>query len=428
MIDEETQGDSAASAGAPVNRDARREPDVIEGEVTARDARENEPRSDAAAIDRAARPEAAPAASRSRTGARGFLGGALAGLIVSALAAGAGYTLLASKADVSEDANRLSEIEAQARRDNSALAADANRDRAAVGSLEKRLSAFEAAARAPGAGAAELEKRVAALEAANAENAPNAATAADAAQRLAAQVKSLQGDVESARGEMSDLSARIAKLESESKTNAAGPDLAALAARVDKIETALAGPKSEARAAPETPSAADNAAPIAIVAAAMADKLGAGAPLGAEVAELERLGVDPAKLAPLRAVADGAPTGTALAASFHAVAPKVLAATSQEEQGSVTDRFLAHLHDLVRVRDLNETPGEDPQALVSQIEAMSRRGDVAGALASFDKLPAAARQAAGDWPTVARLRQAADAALHSIREAAVAQLAAGPKQ
>ena len=67
----------------------------------------------------------------------------------------------------------------------------------------------------------------------------------------------------------------------------------------------------------------------------------------------------------------------------------------------MTDRFLAHLHNLVRVRDLNETAGDDPQALASQIEAESRRGDIRGALASFDKLPEAARQAAGDWPTLA---------------------------
>ena len=93
----------------------------------------------------------------------------------------------------------------------------------------------------------------------------------------------------------------------------------------------------------------------------------------------------------------------------------------------MTDRFLAHIHDLVRVRDLNETAGDDPQALVSQIEAETRRGDIGGALASFVKLPEAARQAAGDWPTLARARQAADAALQSIREAAIGQLAGGPK-
>jgi hypothetical protein len=424
MVDEELQGVSDGPAGAPINRDARPDPGGIEGGIAAREIGENESSPGPTTIERGTEPRAAPAA-RPPGGARGFLGGAVAGLIVSALAVGAGYTLLPSKADVSEDANRLSEIEAQVRRDNSALTADLSRDRAGLASLEKRLSSLEA--RGQALGATELEKRVAALEAASAENKPNAAAAAETTQRLATQVKGLQGDVEGARGEIPDLSARVAKLESEPKTNAAGSDLVALATRLDKVEAALATPKIEARAAPEAPSPADNAAPIAIIAEAIADKLGAGAPFGPELAALEHLGVDPAKLAALKVEADGATTGAALAASFNAVAPKVLAAVSTPEQAAIADRFLAHVRSLVRVRDLNETAGDDPPALVSQIEAMSRRGDVAGALGAFNKLPEAARQAAGDWPAQARARQAADSALQSIREAAIGRLAAGTK-
>ena len=311
----------------------------------------------------------------------------------------------------------MSDIEAQARRDNSALSADANRDRAAVASLEKRVGALEAGAGA--SNTADIEKRVAALEAANAGN--NAAS--DATQRLAAQEKDLRANIDAARSEIPDLSARVAKLETDTqKTNAANADLAALAGRVDKIEATLAAPKTETR------SATDTAAALAVIAEAAEDRLRAGGPLGPDLAALQHLGVDAATLAPLQAVVNGAPTNAALAASFSAVAPHVLAATAQEAKGSVTDRFLAHLHNLVRVRDLNETAGDDPQALASQIEAESRRGDIRAALASFDKLPEAARQAAGDWPTLARARQAGDAALQLIREAAIAQLAAGPKQ
>jgi hypothetical protein len=417
MIDEETQGDSAAPTGAPVNRDALREPEVIEGEIAARETGENEPPPDRSAGESRAEPRPAPAAAP-RAGARGFLGGALAGLIVSLLGLGAGYTLLAPKTDVSETANRLSEIEAQGQRDKSALADEANRDRAVVASLEKRISALEAGAGAPAPGSADLEKRVAALEAANAGN----SAAGDATQHLADEVKGLQSDVQGARGEIPDLSARVAKLEADTqKTNAASADLAALGARVDKIEGTLAAPKTETR------SASDTAAAMAIIAEAAEERLRAGEPLGPDLAALQHLGVDSAALAPLQAVADGAPTNAALAASFSAVAPRVLATASPEEKGSVTDRFLAHLHSLVRVRDLNETAGDDPAALVSQIEAETRRGDIGGALASFNKLPEAARQAAGDWLTLARTRQAADSALQSIREAAIGQLAGGPK-
>jgi hypothetical protein len=435
-IDEETKGDSAQSAGAPVNRDARPDPGVIEGEVAAREADESKPPRDSAAPEHAARPEPAPAARPPRTGARGFLGGALAGLIVSALGLGAGYTLLAPKADVSDNANRLSAIEAQVRRDNSTLAADTNGDRAAMANLEKRIGALEANAGASNAtdleqrvaaleasarasNIADLKKRVAALEAANAGK----SAASDATQHLAAQEKDLRAEIDAARGAIPDLSARVAKLEADAqKASAASAGLAALAARVDKIETALAAPKTEA------PTPYDKAAAMAIIAEAAGDRLRAGEPLAPDLAALKHLGVDAATLAPLEAVANGAPTNAALAASFNAVAPHVLAATSHQDTGSVADRFLAHLHDLVKVRDLNETPGDDPQALVSQVEALSRRGDIQGALASFGKLPAAGRQAAGDWPTLARLRQAADAALQSIREKAIAELAAGPKQ
>jgi hypothetical protein len=79
------------------------------------------------------------------------------------------------------------------------------------------------------------------------------------------------------------------------------------------------------------------------------------------------------------------------------------------------------------VHVLGEFAGDDPEAIVSRIGAECRRGDLAGAVAAFDKLPAAARQAAGDWPVKARARQAADAALQSIREAAVGRLAGGAR-
>jgi hypothetical protein len=421
MVDEETQDVAARRAGAPVNRDARPNPGVIEGEIAGRGAEEVEPSPEA--TDAAARSSAALAAKPVRIGARAFAAGALAALIVCALAAGAGYYFLASKTDLAESGDRLAALETQAQRGNSALDAEANRENAAVASLDKRVKALEASASA--SGGAEPDKRLAALEAANAALAPDIAAVKENAQRQVTQVGDLRTDVDAARGEISGLSARIAKLEA-GPGNGAGPELSVLAARVDKIEAALAAPKSETRAAPEQPAAAENAAAIAIIAEAAEDRLRAGAPLGPELAALQHLGVPSAALAPLQAVANGAPTDGALAASFSSVAPHVLAATSQAETGSVTDRFLAHIHSLVRVRDLNETAGGDPQALVSQIDAESRRGDIGGALASFDKLPEAARQAAGDWPTLARARQAADAALQSVREAAIGRLAGGP--
>ena len=420
MVDEEITDLSAGPTGVPANRDARRGPDVIEGEIAGSDAQDSKSSPYGTGAETRADPPAARAAPRNS--ARSLLAGAVGGLVVSALALGAGYSLLTSKADGTDTQNRLGALEAQARQTNDALGAEANRESAAVAALEKRIGALEASAGASNTG--DLDKRVAALESASVGN----GAASDATQRLAAQAKDLRADVDAEKGQLPELSARVAKLESDApQANAAGPDLAALAARVDKVEGVLAAPKNETRAAEEKLGAADNVTAIAITAEVAEERLRVGASLGPELAALQRLGVDSAALAPLQAVVNGAPTNGALAASFNAVAPQVLAATSRAETGSVTDRFLAHLEGLVKVRELNETAGDDPQALVSQIEAASRRGDLGAALASFDKLPEAARKAAGDWPTLARARQAADTALQSIREAAVGQLAGGAK-
>lgn len=419
MVDEESQEvASAPAAGAPVNRDRRHDPDVIDGEVAAR-LDDGAPAGPAAG----APPGPAPPERQGPGAGRAFVFGALGGLIVSALAAAGGYYALAPRTDVAEaGAGRLAALEAQAGREGE----EAQRQSAAIAGLDKRLGALEASNSSTAL--AGLDKRIGALEAASAAGASKIASAAQAAQSVTTDLKSLRADVDAARGEIPGLSARVAKLESTAPQAAAGaPEISALAARVDKVEAALAAPKTETRVAPEKPTPGDNPAAVAIVAEALRDKLAAGIPFATELKALQSLGVQPESLAPLKALADGGPTDRALAASFDAVAPKVLAAAARPEDGGVVDRFLAHLRGLVQVRVLSETPGDDPAALVSQIEAESRRGDVRGALAAFGKLPEPARQAATGWAAEAGAKQAADEALSSIREAAIAKLAAGGK-
>ena len=77
----------------------------------------------------------------------------------------------------------------------------------------------------------------------------------------------------------------------------------------------------------------DHPAAVAVVAEAIRDKLASGAPFTTDVASLASLGFDPAKLAPLKAVADGAPSNSALIASFEAAEPKLFAAVAPKEAG-----------------------------------------------------------------------------------------------
>ncbi len=399
MVDEEIRNVASDQGGAaPPNRDRRDDSDVIDGEGAAR--RENEAPREPAAVEPAneALPTPSTQASANRSSSlRAGAAGALGGLIVAALAAGGGYYLFAPRADLAErDVGRLAALETQAKSQSAALAG-----------LDLRLRAFEAS---------------------NAENRRAVAAATEAAQRLATDVKGLRAEVNAARDQIPGLSSRIATLESGAEQSSrANPDISALAGRVDKIEAALAAPKSETRAAPEKPSASDNAAAIAVVAEVLGQKLASGAPIDEELGALERLGVEPARLAALKAVVNGAPTGHALAASFDAVAPKVLAATSHADHGGIVDRFLAHIRGLVQVHDLKETAGNDPAALISQIVAACRRDDVSGALAAFEKLPEAARQPAVGWAAQAGARRAADAAFQSIREQAIGRLTGGAK-
>jgi hypothetical protein len=283
--------------------------------------------------------------------------------------------------------------------------------------LEKRVSALEGTSSANALAA--VDKRLGELQSANAEEAPKIAAATQATQALTGEVKDLRADVDAARGEIPGLQARLAKLES-GPPQAVAADLSAVTARIDKIEAKLAAPKK--------PPAGDDAAKVAIIAETLGDKLANGAPFPTELAGLERLGVEPAKLTALKAVVDGAPSDKALADAFAAVRSKVVAAAAPAEvDRGIVDRLEGRLRGLIQVRKLNETAGDDPQALAARIEADSRRGDVSGALAAFAKLPEPSRQAASSWDSAAEARRAAEAALQTIRETAVAQLAESGK-
>jgi hypothetical protein len=406
MVDEDSH-DGAPAGIAPVNRDKRLDPGVIDGEVGARgeDEAEGAPRA-SDSIGAAASPSPAPRVARSQGGLRAFLAGAIGGAVVAALIAAGDYYLRPASDLAQADANRLTALEANSQRDGSAREAEARREASALGDLTKRIGSLEAAS----------------------SGAPPAVAATEATERLTAQMKDLRAAAEAGRERTAGLADRIAKLESEaSRASADSPALSALGARIDKIEAAQAATKSESRGTAERSAAGDNAAAIAIVATEVRDKLASGAPFGQELAALERLDVGSEDLTALKAVVTGAPTGKALAASFTAVAPKVLDATSQAVRGGAVDRFLAHIRGLVHVHVLNEKAGDDPSALISQIEGALGRGDAAGALAAFSKLPEGARQAADDWASQANARRAADAAVQSIADSAIGRLARDAK-
>ena len=437
MADEETEHAASETAkGAPGDPDQRHDRGVVDGEA----ASGFDPLP--AASGKTAADLRGRAAPRPRGWAvRAFFAGVLGGLIVAAAALAGAYYLYPPKAELAEadanrlanieartqraesDANRLAVIEAQAKEASAAAKDQAQRQSDAFSSLDKRMTALESSSSASGAAA--LAGRISALEAENTVRMAKIAAAEDVAKEAGAEVKGLHSDAEATARTVPALEARVAKLESAAPHTASSADVSALSGRVDKLEASVA---AQTQALAGRAKAEDNVAAVGVVAEDLRDKLRSGASFGPDLAALDRLGVDPAKLEPLKVLVNGAPTGKALAASFAAVAPKVLAAAAPDDKSaSPIDRFVAHLHGLVQVRDLTETPGNDPAALVSQIEAASSRDDFGAALAAYAKLPEPARKAAAAWAAQVNARQAAEAALQSIREAAMGRLVGGDK-
>jgi len=223
------------------------------------------------------------------------------------------------------------------------------------------------------------------------------------------------------------LEARIGKLEAGlAGLSAAKIDTGLINDRLAKLEAALAGQKSAERVAPEAaPPARDNSAVLAVAAQALASRVAAGAPYPLEMAALERLGADPARLAALKPFASaGAPNTAALTAEFSKLAPAMLDAAEPKSDDGVMSRLMANMGKIVRVRPLGEQAGDDPAALASQISAALERGDVAAALGAYARLPDAARNVGKDWAAQAKSRVDAATAAQALADDAIARLGA----
>ena len=119
----------------------------------------------------------------------------------------------------------------------------------------------------------------------------------------------------------------------------------------------------------------------------------------------------------------GAPTLAGLVTGFAALAPALAAGPAPQAGEGTMDKFMDHMRSLVRVRPVGEVVGDDPRALVSQISAALARGDIAGALSAYGKLPEGARATAAGWAKDAGAVAAARQAARGLREAAIQRLA-----
>ena len=242
---------------------------------------------------------------------------------------------------------------------------------------------------------------------------------------LDARLNGLEAKVDSGAAQVAKLQSALTSLPKVDL----GPLQAATATldtRVAGLEAQLAAPKNgarltEARAVGSADEA--KATPLALVGQAIQGAIADGRPYGAELDALKALGAEPetiAKLSPM--AAQGAPTAASLKHDWDAVQGDVLAAVKPPESGSALDRLTASARALVKVRRVGAMQGDDPAAIVSQIDAALDAGDVTAALAAWNRLPDAGKDPSRDWASSARSEVDAASAAQSLVGRAIATL------
>lgn len=195
-----------------------------------------------------------------------------------------------------------------------------------------------------------------------------------------------------------------------SVTLPAAADVASLSTRLDRLE---AGQERTVQAAS-----------AALATAALVQAAQTSRPFVGELSAVETLLPQAGDVAALRRVAQtGAPTRSALAAEFPAAAAHAIAAArTPGEDAGVIDRIRHALGSIVTIRRTDYVKGDGPHAILARAEAMTREGDIEGALAELDALSPAARDALSAWRTKAERRAEVDRRVSNIREASMRSL------
>jgi hypothetical protein len=285
-----------------------------------------------------------------------------------------------------------------------------------LAALTSRVAALEQKpAPAPNSGAtAQLEQRVAALDArvAAAETAAKAAADSAGEARKAAEAATSTPGAGTAPAPQADLAPLTARVE-------------ALTKRVAPLETALAETKTQIRATEDRDAAAAQqgaqAPALAVAAESLLRAVEQGGPFAAQLAVVEKLGVDPARLAALRPLAEtGVPGPARLRASLAPAAAAAAPADAAAPDSGILDHIKASAARLVQIRKVGEPDGGGDT--VAKIFAAVDRGDVAGALALWDTLPPGPKGKSQAFADAAKARLAALAAAHAIEAESVAAL------
>ncbi|MBP2443341.1 hypothetical protein JOH51_000780 [Rhizobium leguminosarum] len=227
------------------------------------------------------------------------------------------------------------------------------------------------AANPASAGDGALEKRVAALEAV--AKAPVAAAPTDSAN-----VEALNQKIAELTGQVDQLRATLSQSSEQQTTSGAD-----IAKRLEEAEKKLNAPRE------------DVAVARAIAAAALKAAIDRGGPFLGELDTFAGVAPDDPAVADLRAFAEtGIPSRAELVRQVPDVATAIVEAVNQPDPNeSWSDRLMSSAKSLVSVRPVGNIDGESVEAIAARLEDKVKSGDLPGASAEWNNLPAAGKQA-----------------------------------
>jgi len=326
------------------------------------------------------------------------------------------------------DDSRISTIEARIARAEQQVRELAGRapangvDRSVVEELTGRIARLEAGSTGtrPAAADPALANRMAAVEGALKtieERIGVVARRSDDIDITARDARERANATAAAVAELNQKMARLSPSEFEASTNR----IAALERMVASMQADLAK-----RGVGET---GDRPVRLAVTAAALNAAVERGDAFAVELAAAKQLAPNSTGLAPLEPyAASGLPSAATLARELMGLLGTLAQASgTAPREGGILERLQANAERLVRIRPLDEPPGDDPAAVLTRIEQRAAQADLPGVLAELAKLPAPARTSAQAWTAKAQARLAALAASRRFATDAYAALGKMPE-
>jgi hypothetical protein len=329
---------------------------------------------------------------------------------------------LAARVGAAEQAmRRLADLETRLAR--------AEQGGAKVGELDARLAKTEQGV----ARLSEIEQRIARAE--GAAGAPRAVAGAPdgaLAERIAVLENAMRPFAEfGAKLETAGSAARDAKARADAAFEAAqkvAPTAAADHQAIETLTARVAALEQATKTAQEriaSTAGADKAGRLAFVAIALRAAVERGDAYAGELAAAKPLVTDAKAISALEPfAATGVPRNAALARELSGLTGAMLnAAGAPARDGGFIDRLQQNAERLVRIRPINETPGDDAATVISRADVKAAHGDVAGALAEVKSLPAAVRAPAENWIKKVEAQAQALTAARNLADGAVGALA-----